>query len=222
MRVLAAFVLALWVCAQAFRQTSQRGGFIIRTERGPNGVGRSAPRGSTTAATTRLSGYRNEAEREEQFRLQQEMLARRKDPKAKAAAEAKIDERRIAVTKQVRSTMWALNAKPDEDPLEAWQKNKKEGKLRDLGYEETTKNRDLRFSIPLIASPIDQPAYDNGLRFDLRLPYAERGYEDADSDVMGKAGKMVSGLFGKKKEEPPAQPQQKPEPPKKKKGLGLW
>ena len=203
MRVLAFVLALLCVGVQAFRQPS------------------SPQRGST-----RLSGYRNEAEREEQFRLQQEMLARRKDPKAKAAAEAKIDERRIAVTKQVRSTIWALNVKPDEDPLEAWQKNKKEGKLRDLGYEETTKNRDLRFSIPLIASPIDQPAYDNGLRFDLRLPYAERGYEDADSDVMGKAAKMFSGLFGgggkEDKEEPPAQPQQKPEPPKKKKGLGLW
>ena len=41
--------------------------------------------------------------------------------------------------------------------------------------------------------------YDNGGRFDLRLPYADQGYIDEDSDVMGK----LSGFFGgnKKKKE---------------------
>jgi hypothetical protein len=48
------------------------------------------------------------------------------------------------------------------------------------------------------ASPIDIPKYDEGQRFDLRLPYAERGYEDPDSDLMGKIGGFFSGL-GKKK-----------------------
>jgi hypothetical protein len=41
--------------------------------------------------------------------------------------------------------------------------------------------------------------YDEGLRFDLRLPYAERGYEDPDSDVMGNFSKGLSNLFGGKK-----------------------
>ena len=41
--------------------------------------------------------------------------------------------------------------------------------------------------------------YDNGGRFDLRLPYADQGYVDEDADVMGK----IAGFFGgnKKKEE---------------------
>ena len=170
-----------------------------------------------------LYAYKNEQEREEQFRLQQEMLARRKDPKAKAKAQAELDARRIEVTKQATSSMWAMKVKNDkEDPLELWQKNNAEGKLKDLGYEETAKNRDLRFSIPLIASPIDQPAYDNGLRFDLRLPYAERGYEDESADVMGNMGKAFKSLFGGKKsadKEGEAKQPPPPPPPKKK---GLW
>ena len=177
----------------------------------------------STSNSGRVYAYKNEQEREEQFRLQQEMLARRKDPKAKAKAQAELDARRIEVTKQATSSMWAMKVKNDkEDPLELWQKNKAEGKLKDLGYEETAKNRDLRFSIPLIASPIDQPAYDNGLRFDLRLPYAERGYEDESADVMGNMGKAFKSLFGGKKsadKEGEAKQPPPPPPPKKK---GLW
>lgn len=50
--------------------------------------------------------------------------------------------------------------------------------------------------------------YDNGGRFDLRLPYADQGYVDEDADFMGK-------LFGKKK---PKQEPPKEEKPKKKGG----
>ena len=41
--------------------------------------------------------------------------------------------------------------------------------------------------------------YDNGGRFDLRLPYADQGYVDEDADVMGK----ITDFFGgnKKKKE---------------------
>ena len=36
--------------------------------------------------------------------------------------------------------------------------------------------------------------YDNGERFDLRLPYVDQGYEDPDADVMGK----LMDMFKKK------------------------
>lgn len=59
--------------------------------------------------------------------------------------------------------------------------------------------------------------YDNGGRFDLRLPYAEQGYVDESSDVMGK----LSSFFGgnKKKKEPEPEPI---EEPKKQKGGWPW
>lgn len=41
--------------------------------------------------------------------------------------------------------------------------------------------------------------YDNGERFDLRLPYVDQGYEDPDADFMGKLMGMFGG--GKKKKE---------------------
>ena len=55
--------------------------------------------------------------------------------------------------------------------------------------------------------------FDNGGRFDLRLPYANQGYEDPDADVMAKIGNFFGG--GKKKEVPPPEPE--PEPVKKNK-----
>lgn len=54
--------------------------------------------------------------------------------------------------------------------------------------------------------------FDNGGRFDLRLPYADQGYVDEDADVMGKLGSFFGG--GKKKEEK-ATVQKKQEPKKK-------
>lgn len=54
--------------------------------------------------------------------------------------------------------------------------------------------------------------FDNGGRFDLRLPYADQGYVDEDADFMGKLGQMFGG---KKKVEKKVE--EKTEPPKKNK-----
>lgn len=43
--------------------------------------------------------------------------------------------------------------------------------------------------------------YDNGGRFDLRLPYADQGYVDDDADVMGKLAGFFGGNNNKKKKE---------------------
>lgn len=58
--------------------------------------------------------------------------------------------------------------------------------------------------------------FDNGGRFDLRLPYADQGYVDEDADVMGKLASFFGG--GKKKTEPQPE-QEEEEPPKKKSGF---
>lgn len=54
--------------------------------------------------------------------------------------------------------------------------------------------------------------FDNGGRFDLRLPYADQGYVDEDADAMKKLTNFFGG--GKKKAAPKAEPVQE-EPPKK-------
>jgi len=50
--------------------------------------------------------------------------------------------------------------------------------------------------------------FDNGGRFDLRLPYADQGYVDEDADVMGRLGSMFGGK--KKKAETPPEPKEAP------------
>lgn len=53
--------------------------------------------------------------------------------------------------------------------------------------------------------------FDNGGRFDLRLPYADQGYVSEDADVMGK----FASFFGGKKQQEEAK-KEKEEPAKKK------
>lgn len=75
---------------------------------------------------------------------------------------------------------------------------------------------------PLVARGLFDPIltesnsgkFDNGGRFDLRLPYAEQGYVDEDSDVMGKIG----AFFGGNKKKPEPEPKEEP----KKKGMWPW
>ena len=62
-----------------------------------------------------------------------------------------------------------------------FKENQAAGKVAPLGYEAPPPTRKGGFSIPLPANPIGIEKYDEGLRFDLRLPYAERGYEDPDA-----------------------------------------
>ena len=61
--------------------------------------------------------------------------------------------------------------------------------------------------------------FDNGGRFDLRLPYADQGYVDEDADVMKKIGSFFSGggSNNKNKKEPPT-----PVEPSKKKKQWPW
>ena len=142
------------------------------------------------------------SEQEEQLRIQKEILARRKNPKAKAELFDKVEKRRISASETMKKTLWAEITKNDIDPLEKWKVAKTKGEIKDLGYEKISpvdekKKSIIGFSIPIIQSPIDVPSYDNGQRFDLRLPYAERGYEDPEADFMGKLLNFFSG--GEKK-----------------------
>ena len=56
-----------------------------------------------------------------------------------------------------------------------------------------------------------------GAGFDLRLPYADQGYVDDDSDVMGKLASFFGGGNKKKQEEPVVEPEET-----KKKGGWPW
>jgi len=174
-----------------------------------------SPRFAFTGSFSSLFDARKDAEREEQWRIQQEILAKRKNPKLLEKKKLEVEERRKQVDRDVKKTMWGSDRSADN--LDAWKKAKEQGLIKDLGYEEITpekKRSVFGFSVPIVQSPIDLPGYDNGnlvnmkikvdhicyctklktqhththslstrvgQRFDLRLPYAERGYEDPEA-----------------------------------------
>lgn len=132
--------------------------------------------------------------KEEQWKIQQDMLKRRKDKGKMKEYFAKVEKAREYQSRKARASLWS-RSKDSEDPLEKWKASKKRGEIKPLGYEASPSKSDSKLGVNVVIplNPIGMPKYDNGERFDLRLPYAERGYEDPDADVMGK---MFGGLFG--------------------------
>ncbi len=174
---------------------------------------------STTTRLTKLHDARKDAEREEQWRIQQEILSRRKSKPEMDKYKKDVEERRQATWAKAMEINYARYTKNSEDPLAKFKANQASGKVAPIGYEPAPPSRS-GFSLPIPVNPIGIAKYDEGLRFDLRLPYAERGYEDPDADVMAKAGSFLSGMFGGKKAPPKVVEEPKveapPPPPKKK------
>lgn len=148
------------------------------------------------------------------MRLQQEILSRRKNKNQMQEYFKGVDKKREETSKKMSQSVWA-KTKDEVDPLENWKRAKDKGEVKKIGYEPAPPSR-LGFSIPIPVNPIGIEKYDEGERFDLRLPYAERGYEDPDADVMGKMGRAFSGLFGGKKKASKREDGQTSQTPKKK------
>lgn len=128
------------------------------------------------------------------------MLNRRKNKdQMKNYFEQIEDGRKKKSVEAAKTSVWQKSMKGDV--LEEWKQAKARGEIKPLGYEaEPDRSTSLFGNIIVPGNPIGMPRMDNGERFDLRLPYAERGYEDPDSDVMGK----LFSMFSPKKKEPPA------------------
>jgi hypothetical protein len=140
-----------------------------------------------------------EAAKEEQWRIQQEILSRRKNKTQMKQYFEEVEQKRKAVSATAKETIWSKSS-DEEDPLVKWKEAKKNGNIKSLGYEPEPSRKDSKLGINIVIpqNPMGIPRYDNGERFDLRLPYAERGYEDPDADIMGKMWKGITGIFGKK------------------------
>lgn len=149
-----------------------------------------------------LFSANKDAQREEQFRIQQEMLSRRKNKGEMKKYFEKVEEnRKEAQAKASTSFQWQKSQ--DGDVLEKWKAARSRGEIKPLGYEaEPSKSQSkLGLNVIIPVNPMGMPKYDNGERFDLRLPYAERGYEDPDADVMGKMWSSLKNAFSSKKKE---------------------
>lgn len=128
-------------------------------------------------------------EKDEAFRQQQEILARRRDAKRNAKYFQEVDERRGNVEEFFDNRTLKVNE--GEDPIHAWKEMKDKGFIDEAGYDEEDEGGII---IPMASFGI--PKYDRGGRFDLKLPHVEHGYADPDADIMSKAGNAFKNLFG--------------------------
>ena len=128
-------------------------------------------------------------EKDEAFRQQQEILARRRDPKRNKKYFKEVNDRRDDVEQFFDER--TLKVKHGEDPLVPWTEMKENGFIDEGGYTEEDES-----GIPIPMASFGIPKYDRGARFDLKLPHVEIGYTDPDADVMAKVGNAFKNVFG--------------------------
>jgi hypothetical protein len=131
-----------------------------------------------------INAYK-EAEKAEMLKAQQEILARRRDPKMMRENDEKIDSRRKVLAEE-RAVYNSFQSKNEEgyDGLGDWKRLRAEGKVKigkDLERDQATSRLGSEGLIEV--------------RVDERMPYIDQGYVDEDADVMGK----FMGMFKKKK-----------------------
>eukprot|EP00629_Pelagomonadales_sp_RCC1024_P012727 CAMPEP_0119262760 /NCGR_PEP_ID=MMETSP1329-20130426/2387_1 /TAXON_ID=114041 /ORGANISM="Genus nov. species nov., Strain RCC1024" /LENGTH=189 /DNA_ID=CAMNT_0007262435 /DNA_START=162 /DNA_END=729 /DNA_ORIENTATION=- len=139
--------------------------------------------------------------KDEQMAEQQRILKLRQDPKARNQYFDKVDKKRMDLQQQ-QVTKWGFQKDQSADPLVRWKELRESGEIGNLktGLGTDGEKREGGIQIPFPSFGVGGSAgvggeYDNGERFDLRLPYVDQGYEDPDADVMGK----LMGMFGGKK-----------------------
>ena len=147
----------------------------------------------------------DQAWKDEQLQAQREILERRRSKDKRQKYMEKVEAGRRKRDAEVN--MWKFQQDKTQDPLIGWKKLREQGKIKDLKREKAPEG-----AIPLPMASFGVPEYDEGGRFDLRLPYVDQGWVDEDADVMG-------NLFGGKKKKPPAKSAPKSEAPKAEPGF---
>jgi len=130
-----------------------------------------------------------------QMEAQKKILERRRNKDARNQYFSNVEKKRNEANQE--RDLWKFQTDTNQDPLIEWKRLRKEGKIKDL------KREDQQGGIPIPLPSFGVGGqfgvggeYDNGERFDLRLPYAEQGYVDEESDVMGKLGRFFGGKKG--------------------------
>lgn len=139
-----------------------------------------------------------EAQKEEQMRAQQEILNRRRNPAASRAYASELAARRQAANKKAQDSI-AWQRTENVDPIIEFKKRKAAGNLNKMGYEDEPKGG---LPLPMASFGVGGEfglggKYDNGERFDLRLPYAERGWtEENDTEQVESVDFFANLLSG--------------------------
>ena len=124
--------------------------------------------------------------KEEQTRIQQEILERRRNPEKMKRYEENVVKRRSGLDEERK--VWDFqNKNTGEDPLKAWSNLRSQGKIK-VGSELERDPTSSRFGSDGLVE----------VRTDERLPYIDQGYVDESVDVMGNFMKMFGGKKDKK------------------------
>lgn len=99
---------------------------------------------------------------------QQEILAARRDPKKQQAYFQQVNQRREQASKNVKE-LFNLSQGGKQDPAIKWMELRKQGKIKERETYEQYGDTNRGIIIPQV--PFGDAKYDNGERFDLRLPY---------------------------------------------------
>jgi hypothetical protein len=175
----------------------------------------------------RFSAFGSGASKEsldEQWEAQQEILRNRRKPAAEREAYFKNIEKRREEASIKQKEQWDWQRKSyakGEDPINEWKKKRADGTISDLDNQYGDPKKIGGIPLPMASFGVGGEfgvggKFDNGGRFDLRLPYADQGYVDEDSDVMGKIG----SLFGGNKKPKPKDPKDGKSPPAPEKKSG--
>merc|ERR1712186_7080 len=107
------------------------------------------------------------ADRDAAWREQQEILARRRNKQSNQEYFQNVQKRREDAYKNFKSKR--IQYEKGKDNLEQWKKLNPDMYKAKKEYDEPDK------SIPIPLISFGMPKYDNGERFDLRLPYVDNG-----------------------------------------------
>ena len=175
----------------------------------------------TSAATARCAApaanifeglfqnFGDEEEKERAYQEQLEVLARRKDPKKYFARLRETEERRAKESIAYQDKFsWQQSA----DPLKEFKKRQKAGKVKKLGYEDVPKGG---LQLPMASFGVGGEfgqggKYDNGERFDIRLPYVDKGWVDDSPKKPSAFSRLGSGYARAKAGQKGQKPKQKP------------
>ncbi|GAB5356469.1 hypothetical protein AAMO2058_000292400 [Amorphochlora amoebiformis] len=134
--------------------------------------------------------FSRKQELDEQWRIQQEILARRRNKDKQKEYFENIKEKRQKLQNDFDSKR--IKYKKGKDNLEQWKELNKGKSYKDEYSDEPG------YSVPIPIASFGLPKFDNGERFDLRLPYVDNGYVAEDSDDV--VGRFLE-IFGVKKKE---------------------
>ena len=132
---------------------------------------------------------------DDQWLAQQEIL-RRRTGNNKEKYFAKVEEQRRAADKE-QTDRWAWQKQggsKGSSLLDAWKERRESGVISDLDDQYAEEEKKGGIAIPMASFGVGGEfgvggKFDNGGRFDLRLPYAEAGYVDDESDWLGRKKK---------------------------------